>query len=81
MAPAVLPHLFQPILLFSSASQGNHTASSLYSSDSNSFASWKKQKTRHIKWQGIGLAGYFCTLLNSKTFIVYAAEFLTEEVE
>lgn len=79
MIPNFLPHVFQPILFSSSASRGNHTASSQYSSDSNSCASWRKQKIRHIKWQGIGLAGYFCTLLIRETCIVYTRVFPREQ--
>lgn len=79
MIPNFLPHLFQPVLFSSTTSQGNHTASSQYSSDSNSCASWKKQKIRHIKWQGIGLAGYFCTLLIRETCIVYTRAFPREQ--
>lgn len=79
MIPTFLPRRLRPILFSSSASQGNHTASSQYSSDSNSCASWRKQNIRHMKWQGIGLAGYFCTLLIRKTCIVYTRVFPIEQ--
>lgn len=31
-----------------------------------------------MKWQGIGLAGYFCTLLIRETCIVYTRVFPTQ---
>lgn len=67
--------LFQSILFSSSASQENSTASSEYSSNSNSRASWRKQKTRHVKLQGIGLAGYFCTLMMRGLCVLYTGGF------
>lgn len=43
--------------------------------DSNSCTSWRKQKIRHIKWQSIGLAGYFCTLLIREKNVTYIPEY------
>lgn len=74
------PQSFSSRIIFQCSLTGeSRSASSQHSSGSNCGASWRKQKIRHIKWQGIGLAGYFCILLTRERCIVYTSSFPIEQ--
>lgn len=71
----ILSLLLSSLYYFSSGTSAeNYTASSKYFSNSNSRASCRKQKIRHIKLQGIRLAVYFCTLMIGVIRSVYAVQ-------